>query len=134
MREESPYFKILQKHSADIDFVLGKFYNGMTQPAINGVFFGERAPAPHRISAGDIYASVVNGIFDGDAAKVCVSSNPCCQEQYLHCLAMLIDRSAAHPAHMLGCLWVLHLRVLLDFVECQFFGSREDTERLEITQ
>jgi len=68
--EESPFFKILQEHSADIDYVLGRFYSGITQPAIDGLFFKEPASAQLFPSAGDIYATIVNGIFGGDATKV----------------------------------------------------------------
>lgn len=70
--EESAFYKILQKQSADINYLLGRFYNAMSQPAIDGLFFRE-PPAAHLVSAGDIYTSIVNGIFDGDATRVRIS-------------------------------------------------------------
>lgn len=60
---ESKYFQILQERKADLDYLLPRFYNGISQPGIHGVFGGSAA-------AGDIYASLVNDIFDGDAHKV----------------------------------------------------------------
>lgn len=59
----SRYFKILQDKRADLDYLMPKFYNGLTLVGDHGLFGGQN-------SAGEIYTSFVNDVFKGKAHKV----------------------------------------------------------------
>lgn len=64
---ESKYFQLLQKQRAELDYIMPRFYNGISQPGLHGVFGQDEKI---RSVAGDIYTSLVNDMFDGQAHKV----------------------------------------------------------------
>ena len=100
IEEENILFKILQEHNPDIDYLLGKFYNGIKRPASDGLFLSDPDSPAHLISAGEIYESSVNSIFGGDATRVCISL---LIHMHLHLFAMFwIKFLQSHPYNRLS--------------------------------
>ena len=68
----SKYFQILRARRADLDFLLPQFYNGVTRPMTDGVG-GTGAGA---MSAGALFSSLANNLFDQQPNKVSSTFNP----------------------------------------------------------
>jgi chitinase len=64
--KDSKYFQILKRRSADLDFLMPQFYNGVTRPGIDGIG-GANAGSMSAIS---IFDNLVNDMFSGRAEKV----------------------------------------------------------------
>ena len=62
----SAYFQILKERRADLDFLMPQFYNGVTRPHIDGV--GSSGAGSQ--SAGAMFASLANDMFDAEPNKV----------------------------------------------------------------
>jgi hypothetical protein len=62
----SKYYQILKKRSADLDFLMPQFYNGVTRPGIDGV--GGTGSGSMR--AVDLFGNLANDMFVGQPNKI----------------------------------------------------------------
>jgi len=62
----SAYFQILKKRSADLDFLMPQFYNGVTRAHVDGI----EGSGVGALSAASMFKSLSNDMFDSEPEKV----------------------------------------------------------------
>ena len=65
-RTDSKYYQILKARSADLDFLMPQFYNGVTRPAMDGV----DSTGQGSMSAASIYRLLSNDMFQNKPTKL----------------------------------------------------------------